>query len=150
MMEIKRRLHDYCLNYVCQRIERIKSEIASVQHSANEETKSSAGDKHETARAMAQLEVELNSKQLIEAEKLLAALHQIDITREFITVGAGALVRTSSGDFFISISIGKINLDGNDYYVVSPDSPVGKVLMGKRGGDSFLWNNKTTVILSIH
>jgi sortase (surface protein transpeptidase) len=55
---LKTRLHSLCVSYVGQRIETAQRAIAIAQASANEETKSSAGDKYETGRAMAQLEIE--------------------------------------------------------------------------------------------
>ncbi|HSY60679.1 MAG TPA: hypothetical protein VK796_02335, partial [Cytophaga sp.] len=70
MTSQKNTLYAYCTDYVTERITRLKTEIKKTQSSANEETKSSAGDKYETGRAMAQLEIEKNTKQLAEAERL--------------------------------------------------------------------------------
>ena len=78
IMPSKKTIYDYCIGFITERIQRIRVEIDAIQSAANEETKSSAGDKHETARAMAQLEVEMNGKQLAEAERLLEGLKKID------------------------------------------------------------------------
>ena len=63
--------------YVHERIAATQEAIYTAQLSANEETKSSAGDKYETGRAMAQLEIEKNTAQLAEALKLKQMLKQI-------------------------------------------------------------------------
>ena len=62
-----------------KRSQEIRKEMDTAQQSANSETKSTAGDKHETARAMAQLEVEMLSKQLEEVNKSIAQLKRIHI-----------------------------------------------------------------------
>src|SRR3954467_3556984 len=123
MNSLKTALYTYCTDYVLERITRLKTEIKKTQSSANEETKSSAGDKYETGRAMAQLEIEKNTTQLREAERLqgmLQAIHQ-DLISEIII--PGSLVKTSKGDFYISISIGLITLEQKQYFVIAPDSP---------------------------
>jgi len=149
-MALKNALYTYCTDYVMERITRLKNEIKKTQSSANEETKSSVGDKYETGRAMAQLEIEKNTKQLAEAERLQGMLQAIhtDLVSEIVI--PGSLVTTSKGIFYISISIGLITFEGNPYYIVAPDSPIGKLFMGKKVGDVVSWNSNVYVIQSIH
>lgn len=149
MEPLKNTLYTYCMDYVMERITRLKTEIKKTQSSANEETKSSAGDKYETGRAMAQLEIGKNSVQLREAERLqgmLQAIH-VDLISEIII--PGSLVTTSKGVFYISISIGLIEIDKKQYFVIAPDSPIGKLFMGKKAGDVVNWNNNVYAIQSI-
>lgn len=137
---IKTALFAFCTDYVMERINRLKNEIKKTQASANEETKSSAGDKYETGRAMAQLEIGKNSVQLREAERLLGMLQAIH--QELISeiVIPGSLVKTNKGDFYISISIGLIKLKQNQYFIIAPDSPIGLLFMGKKVRDVISWN----------
>lgn len=51
--------------------------IVAAQQASTEDTKSSAGDKYETGRAMMQQEQDRNSAQLNEANKLMVALNRI-------------------------------------------------------------------------
>ena len=55
---MKKALLEFCWNYVNERSERLKKQSGELQESLGSETKSSAGDKHETGRAMVQLEQE--------------------------------------------------------------------------------------------
>lgn len=135
-MNEKDTLFRYCIQYVRQRIERTQDEIKTAQLSANEETKSSAGDKYETGRVMAQHVVEMNTRQLLEAKKLLETLSRISNRIPDAKIGAGSLVKTSSGSFYIAISIGKFTIDQTSYFIISPESPLGKLFMGKQAGDS--------------
>ena len=105
------------------------------QESANEEGKSSAGDKYETGRAMAQLEIEKASSQLAEANKSKQALEQVPVDVSGPVVKSGSLVITNQGSYFISIAAGKLVVDRELWFAISPGSPLGAILLGKKEGD---------------
>jgi hypothetical protein len=67
---IKKQLFDFCKMFADNRVSRIRTVIVGLKESLDDETKSSAGDKYETGRAMLQLDIEKSSVQLAEAEKL--------------------------------------------------------------------------------
>jgi transcription elongation GreA/GreB family factor len=142
-------LYDLCQDYLARRILSAKQAIAASQEAANNETKSSSGDKYETGRAMMQLEIEKDSTQLSEALKLKYALDQITLTTDAINVQAGSLVFTDHAAFFIAISVGKLIANGNTYLAISPASPMGRKLMGLKVGDSLTLNDRTQLILEI-
>ena len=75
--QIKKHLHERCLAIVQQRMCDAKEAMDGAQQSANQEEKSSAGDKYETGRAMAQIARDQAAQQLDEALKLKNALDQI-------------------------------------------------------------------------
>lgn len=145
-MTERQALHQYCQQHIQQRLEQIKEEIKIIQQAANEETKSSAGDKYETGRAMAQLEIERLSTQLQETERLAAVIRQISSGASLEQVQSGALVKTDHSIFYIAISLGLVNLGNQNYFVVSPESPIGKLLLNKRMGDSISWNGVKQII----
>ncbi len=145
-VEIKPHLHAACLTHVQQRVAAAQHAMQAAQESANSETKSSAGDKYETGRAMAQEERNRNAVQLKEALKLQAELTRIDPAKPCDTVRPGALVKTSLGWFYISISAGKLVLDGVDYFAVSGAAPVAAALGGKRAGEEAVFNGKSVLI----
>ena len=149
MTSLKKTLYTYCIDYVMERITRLKTEIKKTQSSANEETKSSAGDKYETGRAMAQLEIEKNTAQLREAERLQGMLQAIHVNLISETIIPGSLVTTSKGIFYISISIGLMEIEKKPYFIVAPDSPIGKLFMGKKAGDTVSWNGTMYTINTI-
>src|SRR5258707_5924053 len=110
MSVIKQQLHSLCLTSIEERIKEAHQAIQFAQASANEETKSSAGDKYETGRAMAQLEIEKNSAQLAEANKLKQILLQLVTTQTTDSIQAGSLVITNQGRFYISIPAGQFTI----------------------------------------
>ncbi|HTK17931.1 MAG TPA: hypothetical protein VL442_00375 [Mucilaginibacter sp.] len=142
MTNLKKDLYALCVNYVKERIETAKQAIDDAQQSASEETKSSAGDKYETGREMMQQETDRNQAQLNEANKLLIALNQINVDTTSPSVAPGSLVITDNGKFYLSISAGALNLNGEGYFAVSPASPIGNKLMGRTTGDEFNLNGK--------
>ncbi|WP_317043891.1 3-oxoacyl-ACP synthase [Hymenobacter sp. CRA2] len=148
-MSAKLQLHALCLTFVEQRMATCQAAINAAQESANSETKSSAGDKYETGRAMAQNERDRNAVQLHEAKQLLGELQRIDPARDCDAVRPGALVTTSMGRFYVSISAGKLTVDGVDYFAVSAAAPVAQALSGKRAGESATFNGKPVRIEAV-
>lgn len=135
-----------CREHVESRIDISKQSMEYAQQAANEEEKSSAGDKYETGRAMMQIERDKAARQLDEALKLRSTLDQIQNHSNMTTVGLGSLVITPTKKIFVSIGIGKLNLDGDEFLIVAPGSPLGKALMGLKQKDQVVFNNETLVI----
>jgi hypothetical protein len=144
--ELKQLLFDKCSDYVETRFSTIQSSIEEIQESLTSETKSSAGDKHETGRAMLQLEREKAGQQLAEIENVKNALAQINIEKTSETVILGSLVYTSQFNYFIAISAGLITVDYEIFYAISPQTLIGQLLLGKRTGDSFIFREQVIVI----
>lgn len=147
--EIKKRLFEACLDYVQQRIDAAKLAIEDAQAAAEDETKSSAGDKYETGREMMQQEKDRNMAQLNEANKLKVQLSQVKIDSISKTAETGSLVVTDNGRFYIAISAGVIKLDNESYYAVSPASPVGLKLKGLTVGNKFSLNEKSYIVKEV-
>jgi transcription elongation GreA/GreB family factor len=132
-----------------ERISDSKEAMDRAQESANSEGKSSAGDKYETSRAMGQIDRDMYARQLANAQNERAILQNIDITKPSLSVGFGSLVNTSAGYFFISVSVGKIEIDKKTILAVSSSSPIGVILRGKMVGDGFLFLGKEQKVLSL-
>lgn len=142
MPEIKEKLHQLCMDYVEKRIASAEDAMKAARESANDDTKSSAGDKYETGREMMQQEIDRNRKQLEESQKLKLILNQINPSKENSVVQNGSLVSTNLGKFYISISCGQIQVDNCNYFAVSAASPIGLKLMKQQQGHEFDFNGK--------
>lgn len=127
-------------------METMQKAIGIAQASANEETKSSAGDKYETGRAMMQLEIEKNTVQLSEALKLKQALAAIDPIKSTTVVQPGSLVVTNQYNYYIAISAGQLKIGDKVYFAISPGSPIGMQLTGLSVGETFVFNSKVLCI----
>ena len=145
--DIKPTLHAACQAFVEQRIAAARAAMQAAQESSSSETKSSAGDKYETGREMANAERDRNAAQLQQAQQLQAELARISPDASCDTVRPGALVRTSLGRFYVSISAGK--LDGTDVFAVSPAAPVAVALKRLRAGQEAVFNGKAVRVETI-
>lgn len=139
----------YVKTYLDQRMQTSLDAMKAAQESANGESKSSAGDKYETSRAMGQLDRDMHARmyqQTLEERKLV---ERIDETAPFRKGALGAFLKTSMGDFFLSVSIGQIDFDGKNIMIISPQSPIGALLMGKGVDDKFSFRGKEAVVLEV-
>ncbi len=147
---MKETLYAACLAYVQQRIQTATEAMQSAQESANAESKSSAGDKYETGRAMAQLERDRHAQLLADAQRMRQELAQIDPhSPPAASIRPGSLVLTSAGNFYIAISAGRLLIDGQTYMAVSPASPIGTLLRGKSVGESAVFTKQTYLIKAV-
>lgn len=149
MKLLKHRLFESCLAFLDTRVTTLTEAIQEAQHSANTETKSSAGDKYETGRAMAQLEIEKLSAQLAEALKLKHTLSQISPDIISPQVRTGSLVFTSRGNFYIAVHAGTHQLDNQSFFAISPDAPIAQKLMGLTTGDIVSLHHHEFTILEL-
>ncbi len=128
---LKNALFNACLEFVDSRLNAITHTINEIQVSLTSETKSSAGDKHETGRAMLQLEREKAGNQLAEIKKTKEILFKIDVLKSISQVGLGSVVYTNKANYFIAISAGELTVNNTKFYAISAQTPIGKLLMGK-------------------
>ncbi|MEO9849632.1 MAG: GreA/GreB family elongation factor [Reichenbachiella sp.] len=145
----KKKLYDACLNLLKEKISIAKQGMAEAQASANNETKSSAGDKYETGRAMSQRERDLHARQLAELINMQKAFSAIDPDKTCLKVELGALVQTSTSMFFIASSLGAVTVDKKQIMVISAISPIAQTMLNKKVGDRFKWISNEVEILSI-
>lgn len=145
--ELKRALHDASRNFLRQRVENLEIALRSAKESGNDETKSTTGDKHETGKAMMQLEQEKIGFQLNELVKLNKVLEGIptEISEEKII--PGNVVITDHGKFYICISAGKLNLDKEEFFVISAISPLGVAFLRSKKGADVIVQGKTYRII---
>ena len=148
--QTKTALFTLCEAYVQKRIDTARQAMEAAQEAANSESKSSAGDKYETGRAMAQLERDRHAQLLAEALKLKRDLEQVRVDKPYVTVQPGSLVITDRGGFFISVSAGKLTFAGVDYLAISIASPIGMALSGRKTGDAITLNKTMYQVLTIY
>lgn len=123
--------------------------IADLTFDAQNDAKGSAGDKHETALAMMHLEQEKLNQKLKEALEQKAILDSIDISKKNVVISLGSLVYTNSLTFFISQALPKIKIEENEIVALSPQSPLGRALMGKLPSDEIQFHTALYKIITI-
>jgi transcription elongation GreA/GreB family factor len=145
----KKQVHRECLDYLGQKVRNLQLELNALQESVLAESKSSAGDKHETSREMIAQEQNRVGKQLEEMQNQLKLLEKIPLEAPDAIIRRGSLVETNSGLYYLSVGIGKLMVNGITVYCISLDSPVCKLMLGKKVLDTFNVNTKKNEVLSV-
>ncbi len=148
-MTLKEKTYQTCLEIVQQKIDTLQKNLHDLADSAGNETKRTAGDKHETALAMLQIEQENNSRQLKEALQQKATLEKLNSHLQTEMIVRGSLVHTNKGVFYLSLGLGKLKVDDETIFVVSPDAPLGKLLLMKKAGDVITFSHTTYKLMKI-
>ncbi len=118
----------------------IERELGAITDSVDTETKSSAGDKHETARARMQAEQGRLYSQLLETKAQETELEKVKRMKPEQRVSLGSLVFTDSGVFFVAIALGKLQLGHHFMQVISVRSPIALKMLGLKNGNEFEMN----------
>lgn len=148
-MKYKQELYNQCQAFVNNRLQTIQDIIFSNQKALQLETKSSAGDKHETGRAMLQLEIEKAGQQLQSISQMNETLSKINLENTSTIAHLGSLVKTNQATYFLSISAGKLTIENENYFAISVSSPIGKLLLGKKEKELLIFNGNQIEILNI-
>lgn len=148
-MNIKQQLYQQCEAFIINRLDTVQKSIEDIQNALLSETKSSAGDKHETGRAMMQLEREKAGQQLAEIQKTKNTLSKMNLDNPSGTISLGSVVYTSIHNYFISISAGELMVATQTFYAISPNTPIAKLLIGKTIGDRVSFRGQEFKIRSV-
>jgi len=145
----KEEVHQALIAQLNNRIERLQTILQDTFEATANDSKSSAGDKHETATAMAQLEQEKLTHQINEFLQLQEFISKINPAVKHTKVESGSLVETNNGWYYLSIGLGAVNYKTTTIFCMNPLAPIGQLLKGKKAGDSIVFNGKNTSIVSV-
>ena len=134
-MKLKQKIYNHYLQVIHDKVAMLQNILTDLKESGSNETKSTAGDKHETALAMLQIEQANTRGQLQEALTQKAALEKINPALSASIVLNGSLVKTNRGYLFVSIALGKTVIENITVIALSPQSPLGQKLMGLKVGE---------------
>ena len=127
----------------------IENELNILSEEKNNITKSSAGDKFETSRSTMQIEYDKLNNQLIQKNNQLKKIELLDTKKKYKSVNYGSLVITNTNNYLISIGLGQYIIDDHSVFAISLSSPIGRILLDKKKGDSFIFNNNKEKIIDI-
>ncbi len=145
-MNIKEKLLQTHLEIITDKIDAFQEMISQMSLDAQNDAKSSAGDKHETGLSMMHLEQEKLSQKVKEAIETREAISKIDGARSSDTVGLGSFLRINSIYLFISAALPKLVIDDMSILCISTDAPLAQALMGKRLNDTIVFNGSDFLI----
>lgn len=147
-MKVKTQLLELCNQHVDKRIKDYKSEIDLIKESIESNDKVS-NEEDDSGNSKLLDDLEKNMNYLNDAIKNKERLQLIRPNLVSETAVLGSIVKTETMSFFMAISLGKIELENNDYYVISLMSPIGQLIKSKSKGHEFEFNGKKYKILEI-
>ncbi len=146
----KKELKQLVLNTLNNQIESIQNQIEALSQDAQNDAKSSAGDKHETGLAMMHLEQEKLNVKLSELINLQQAAQKLSETKSADHVVLGSIVKTDKAVFYLSVPIQAISYNSQQVFCVSVHAPLIKHLLNKEVGGEVTFNTVSYKILEIY
>ena len=127
-----------------------RSAMEELSSSLGKETKSTAGDKHETGRAMVQREMEQAGGRLARCEAMQAVALRLDLDRARTSVGPGAIVVSGDAKLLIGVGLGPFEVPGlGRFQAISADAPIAMALLGGKAGERREFRGRPWVIESV-
>ena len=148
-LDFKQKIYDACMEVLNRKASSCKNALHELTIGIENDTKSSAGDKHETALAMLQIEQANTRGQLKEVLEQKAAYEKINPLLSAAIIVNGSLIKTNRGYLFLSTALGKALIEGVTVTALSAQSPLGAKLLGLAVADTAEVNNNRFVIESI-
>ena len=136
---------DYVKETIIAKIEKLKNFLEFTLEASREIKKA---PKYDSMREEMQEEIYQMQKQLAALQDLKQKLNKV-INAPSERVNIGSIVFTNKARFFISVSLGEFFFEGDRFYAISAESPMAKIMFGKKPGDSFILNNISQTIESV-
>jgi hypothetical protein len=143
-IELKNRLIAECTKAQQKTVDSSKSAMDEAQQSLNDYGPNK--DRYDSFRDQLIGRRDMFSLQYSKAHTELSVMSRINPKSINKIAEFGAVVITDNSRFFISISCGKIEVDGYSYYAISPMVPLFKAMEGKKKGETFEFNGKKQLI----
>ncbi|MBI4994010.1 GreA/GreB family elongation factor [Candidatus Wolfebacteria bacterium] len=147
-IEIKKKIIEFA------KIE-LKKKIDFLNKIIDDEQKESASHKgrmesrYDTFKEEAQMRRDAYKKQLFDTQNLLLIINEIPLKINK-SIQIGSIIETNEKIYFISIGVlGPIKINKQDYVLISPESPIGQILLQKKCGDEFEFRGKKIKIKNI-
>lgn len=137
-------------------VELIQSKIAQtfqmiydLSEGAQNDAKSSAGDKHETSLAMMHLEQEKLNRKLEEYYQQIQILNRMKHLLPSLNIKEGSLIETTSYYFVIGVALPQIKFKNKITFGLSLQAPLAQILKEKKCGDTFFLKQNKEYILRV-
>ncbi|MAW65315.1 MAG: hypothetical protein CMD18_03875 [Flavobacteriales bacterium] len=146
-MNINKKIIHHTINQeLSSRIKKVEHALNTQRESLNTASESTAGDKHNTSRAMMHLEEDKLNRQLAQLYQLKSLVDRINPSKKNNEIKLGSLIETNHGYIYIAIPFGKIKIAEIELMIVSYASPISNALRGKKEKDQFKFKNQKWIV----
>jgi len=151
MNELKNAVYQTAITQLKQKAALLAEERKNIIESILEEEKNSAGDKYETSRETMTQDLNSLEKQIKQSGLDLEELYRLQTIKDTPpTVQEGALVQLGSEWFLLAVSVGQVKVGDKSVFLLSKNSPLGDLLVGKKKGEAIQFRGKPQSINEIH
>lgn len=151
MNEFKSAVYQTAISLLKQKAALLAEERKNIIESILEEEKNSAGDKYETSRETMTQDLNSLEKQIKQSSLDLDELYRLQTIKDAPpTVQEGALVQLGTEWFLLAVSVGQVKVGDKSIFLLSKNSPLGELLVGKKKGETIQFRGKQQVISEIH
>jgi transcription elongation GreA/GreB family factor len=151
MNELKAKVYKTAIDQLKQKEKLLAEERKNIIESILEEEKNSAGDKYETSREMITQDLNSLEKQISQCKFDLEEIYRLNTIKETpASVQEGAMVKLGNDWFLLAVSIGLINVENAKVFLMSKNSPLGELLIGKKKNDQVNFRGKIHLIEELY
>ena len=146
-LKLKQKVLNACFDQQDKVMKNLKVVMEEVADSAEEY--GLPKDLYDSYRNQMMSKREMFAQQLLKIQEQVDILRRIDMTRTYPSARFGAIVITETQHIFIASGIGKINVDGDEYFVISAMVPFYNAIDGKKAGDTYEFRGKKEKIIEV-
>lgn len=139
---LKSEVRNYVKESIAGKIDKLKNFLEFTTEASREIKKT---PKYDSIREEMQEEIYQMQKQMGALQDLRLNLNKV-LNTPTQTIQIGSIVLTNKARFYISVSLGEFFFEGDRFYAISEESPMAKIMFGKKSGDSFVLNNISQTI----
>ncbi len=145
--DLKKLLIDECINRHKLTAETYIASMTEAQQSANEY--GNPEDWFDTYKNDLLTKRDMLGKQLTKVLDEIQVLANLDSEKEITKVSFGSVVITKDLNMFVSIGLGKVEVNKQTYFVISPSVPVFAAMRDCKKGDTYEFRGTKVKILDV-
>lgn len=146
-LKLKQKILDACFEQQAKVTQNLKVVMEEVADSAEEY--GLPKDLYDSYRNQMMSKRDMFAQQVLKINEQIDILRRVDMKRTYNQIRFGAVVITESQHLFIATGIGKVNVEGEEYFVISAMVPFYTAIDGKRAGDTYEFRGKKEKILEV-
>lgn len=147
MNEFKAKVYQTAITQLKDKETLLSTERKNIIESILEEEKNSAGDKYETSRETMTQDLNTLEGQIKQGKADLEELYRLQTIKDTpSSVQEGALIKLGADWFLIAVSIGQVKFEDSKVFLMSKNSPLGELLIGKKKNDQINFRGKMILI----
>lgn len=144
---VKNEVLNACYQVLDERINRYQDQIAAITEAISQTDSGRNEDDDEGTGALMN-ELETTARYLKESTDLKSSFSNLP-KEKCTSICHGALITTDSNIFYISHSLGQINVNGTSVYCISRQAPLYDFMKNKVVNEVFVYNDRSYKIIAI-